>query len=248
MKRILTTMCALTLLLAASVPALAVEPEQSASYYPTSVEEYMEGDSPRIKKVYQLSLADDPSQIPTEDFERDGRLYYLLDMTRKDEVGVDIQTITQTKTLASETNNMEKILQSLEPQMEVTTEDGYTGTLTLNHTTVKVAADGYAIRGAVLSASARASGFSMILNDKDTMGVPILSGHCAVYGKVSGDVRLTGSALVISGEEIRNDTLDTLVISGKNRSVIRDSSRDELAPQQPAPSPPKKQKGCEMSR
>ena len=106
MKRILTTMCALTLLLAASVPALAVEPEQSASYYPTSVEEYMEGDSPRIKKVYQLSLADDPSQIPTEDFERDGRLYYLLDMTRKDEVGVDIQTITQTKTLASETNNI----------------------------------------------------------------------------------------------------------------------------------------------
>ena len=80
MKRILTTMCALTLLLAlllaASVPTLAAEPEQSASYYPTSVEEYMEGDSPRIKKVYQLSLADDPSQIPTEDFERDGRLYY----------------------------------------------------------------------------------------------------------------------------------------------------------------------------
>lgn len=147
MKRILTTMCALTLLLAASVPALAVEPEQSASYYPTSVEEYMEGDSPRIKKVYQLSLADDPSQIPTEDFERDGRLYYLLDMTRKDEVGVDIQTITQTKTLASETNNMEKILQSLEPQMEVTTEDGYTGTLTLDHTTVKVAADGYCTLG-----------------------------------------------------------------------------------------------------
>ena len=40
MKRILTTMCALTLLLAASVPALAAEPEQSASYYPTSAEEY----------------------------------------------------------------------------------------------------------------------------------------------------------------------------------------------------------------
>ena len=58
---------------------------------------------------------------------------------------MDIQTITQTKTLASETNNMEKILQSLEPQMEVTTEDGYTGTLTLDHTTVKVMADGYAM-------------------------------------------------------------------------------------------------------
>ena len=63
MKRILTTMCALTLLLAASVPALAVEPEQSASYYPTSVEEYMEGDSPRIKKVYQLTHPRFPPRI-----------------------------------------------------------------------------------------------------------------------------------------------------------------------------------------
>lgn len=101
---------------------------------------------------------------------------------------------------------------------------------------------------AVLNASARASGFAMILDDTDTLAVPILSGHCAVYGKVSGDVRLTGNALVISGEEIRNDTLDTLVISGKNRTVIRDSSRDELAPQQPASPTPQKQKGREMSR
>lgn len=30
-------------------------------------------------------------------------------MTRKDEVGVDIQTITQTKTLASETNNIRNL-------------------------------------------------------------------------------------------------------------------------------------------
>ena len=59
----------------------------------------------------------------------------------------------------------------------------------------------------------------------------MLSGQSAVYGRVSGDVRLTGSALVISGEEIQNDTPDTLVISGRGRSVIRDDSRDELAPQ-----------------
>lgn len=59
----------------------------------------------------------------------------------------------------------------------------------------------------------------------------MLSGQSAVYGRVSGDVRLTDTALVISGEEIQNDTLDTLVISGQGRSVIRDTSRDELAPQ-----------------
>ena len=152
-KRILTVMCALTLVMAASIPALAAEPKQCASHYPIEVEEYMEGDNPRIRKVYQLSLADDPSELPTEDFERDGRLYYLLDMTRSDEVGVDIKTYTQTETLASDTNKMEDVLKRLEPQMEVTTEDGYTGILTLDHTTVKVDTDGYATHTQDLSAS-----------------------------------------------------------------------------------------------
>ena len=104
------------------------------------------------------------------------------------------------------------------------------------------------IRGAVLSTSARASGFSMILNDTATMGAPILSGYPPAYGKVSAVLRLTGSDSVVRGGELRADTQHTRVTRGKNRSVIRDSSRDELAPQQPVPSPPKKQKGCEMSR
>ena len=103
------------------------------------------------------------------------------------------------------------------------------------------------IRGAVLSAHARASGRSMILHAQDTLAVPLLSGQCAVYGKVSGDVRLTGTALVISGEEICNDTLDTLLISGKNRSVIRSSFRDQLAPKKTAPQK-EKSKSRGMSR
>ena len=44
MKRILTTLCALAIVVAGSVPVLAVDtdanPGQSASYYPISVEEY----------------------------------------------------------------------------------------------------------------------------------------------------------------------------------------------------------------
>ena len=48
--------------------------------------------------------------------------------------------------------------------------------------------------------------------------------------------------MIISGEEIYNDTLDTLVISGQNRSVIRHPARDELAPQIPEPQQEKKQR------
>lgn len=145
MKRILTALCALAVVLAGSTTALAAEARSAPCYYPISVEEYTVGENeePRISKVYQLSLADDPAKIPTEDFERDGREYYLLDMTRKNEVGVDTQALTKTVTQASDTNNMEKILQKLEAEMEVTTEDGYTGKLRLDHTSVQVAVDGY---------------------------------------------------------------------------------------------------------
>ena len=68
MKRILTILCALAIVMAGSATALAAEPAeggQSASYYPISVEEYTYGDFDelRINKTYQLSLSDDPSLI-----------------------------------------------------------------------------------------------------------------------------------------------------------------------------------------
>lgn len=150
MKRKIITCCLAALTLcAAAVPALAAGQEQ----YPIEVQEYMEGDSPRIKKVYQLSLNEDPAGIPTGDFERDGRLYYLLDMTRRDEVGVDTQPYTETITLDSDTGKLEEVLKRLDPELEAATEDGYTGTLTLDYTSVAVEAAGYATKTRNLSAT-----------------------------------------------------------------------------------------------
>ena len=149
-KRILGLFFAFVLILSMTAPALAKE-----TFYPVSVDEYTAGDFDelRIQKVYQLSLDDDPSLIPTEDFERNGRLYYLLDMTRKDEVGVDTKPHVQTVTMPSDTNYMEKILQTLDAEIETVTEDGYTGKLHLDHTTVKVTTDGYATKTGTVSAT-----------------------------------------------------------------------------------------------
>ena len=156
MKQILMTLCALAMLMVGALPAYAAgEAGKDSAYYPISVEEYTAGDFDelRIQKVYQLSLDDNPSLIPTEDFTRNGRTYYLLDMTRKDEVGVDTKPYVQTVTVPSDTNNMEKILKTLDAEIEATTEDGYTGTLHLDHTTVKVTTDGYATKTGTVSAT-----------------------------------------------------------------------------------------------
>lgn len=77
-KRTVMLLCAAALTLGlAAAPALA----SAGPIYPIEEEAYTYGplDELRINKVYKLSVADDPSCIPTEDFERNGRRYYLLD-------------------------------------------------------------------------------------------------------------------------------------------------------------------------
>ena len=151
-KRILTLLCTAVLAISiAAPPALAA----GGPFYPISVEEYTYGsfDELRINKVYQLSLSDDPSGIPTEDFERNGRRYFLLDMIKEDEVGVDTQDYTDTITQDSNTNDLSAVLKQLDPHREVTTEDGYTGLLALDYTSVTVEAKGYKTSTKSLSAT-----------------------------------------------------------------------------------------------
>lgn len=87
------------------------------------------------------------------------------------------------------------------------------------------------IQGADLCGHARASGKSRVLASPTAR--PILSENCAVYGTVQGDVHVMGATVIMSGETIRNETLDTLIINETGRSIVRDPSRDELKPCQP---------------
>ena len=66
------------------------------------------------------------------------------------------------------------------------------------------AEDAAYIRGAVLSESARAAGTAMLLDAKDKGKFPKLSGQSVVYGTVAGAVVVTGTAVILWEEKIRN--------------------------------------------
>ncbi len=104
------------------------------------------------------------------------------------------------------------------------------------------------IRCADVCGHARVSGHGMVLASPDSGARPILSKHCAVYGTVQGDIHVMGTAVVISGEAVRNDTPDTLVIDGHERSIIRNPSRDKLAPKTPQAKEKKKSRAKEQNR
>ena len=195
-KRIVTLLCTAVLTLGLTMaPAMA----SGGPFYPIKVEEYTYGplDELRINKVYQLSLSDDPSGIPTEDFVRGGRQYYLLDMIKEDEVGVDTQDYTDTITVDSDTNDLSKILKQLDAHREVTTEDGYTGLLALDYTSVKVEAKGYTIKILDLINMEKShcyNPFVYLRNDNDVQRL-VTNGY-TVTANYTGQVAKTGCEVV----------------------------------------------------
>lgn len=143
MKRAAPLFLSVALACAMTCPTLAAE--SPVALYPVEVLEYTAGDLDelRISKTYELSPADDPALIPTEDFERSGRVYTLLDIIKEDQTETDSKYYTETVNLDSKSKDMEDIMPMLAATCEATTEDGYTGVLTLDTASIQVEASGY---------------------------------------------------------------------------------------------------------
>lgn len=135
--------------------AVAVEPVEALvnpgleaipvveTVYPAEVRASEEDGTSRLEKVYYLTAKDDPAAIPTDDFEREGKHYTLLDVLKNDQTETDTKEHIEVITLESETKDMTEILKQLGPKLEIDTEDGYTGVLDLDHTSIVVEAAGY---------------------------------------------------------------------------------------------------------
>lgn len=136
-------------------PALAAEsakpeetpeilaPEPPAAVYPAEIRAYEENGTAYLEKVYYLSPADDPSAIPTDDLERDGRVYVLLDILKSDQRETDKKDYVETKTFNSETKDVSEIIKTLDEELEVVTEEGYIGVLKPDYPSITVEAAGY---------------------------------------------------------------------------------------------------------
>ena len=150
----LVSLASALLLALAALPCTAMaaeagdtEPAQGApppaALYPAEVRTSEENGMIRLEKVYYLSTRDDPSAIPTGDFDREGRHYTLLDVLKNDLSETDSKDYIEVVTLDSSTKDMAEIIKTLEPEREIATEDGYTGILKPDYTKITVEAAGY---------------------------------------------------------------------------------------------------------
>ena len=122
----------------------------------------------RLERTYCLSPTDDPASIPVGDFDREGWHYTLLDVTRQENSKSDEKDYAETYTLNMDTKDMEKIMPQLAAERTVTTEDGYTGTLVLDTSSIKVEAAGYNTSTKTVTATRTYP----ILSDADISFVP----------------------------------------------------------------------------
>lgn len=103
--------------------------------YPTEIQ-YPADKNGVIMKTYMVKNADDIDDIEKADITYQGVLYRYQDIAVTEQPFHDEKNYIETLTGESETDNKDDILATLDLQRKVTTEDGYTGLLDLDITSL----------------------------------------------------------------------------------------------------------------
>ena len=140
MKRVLSLLMTAMILSLVCIPS-ALAADTSSACYPTSVTRSEDGTE--IRKVYDLGPEEDPAGIPRSDFQQDGVRYTLVDLLKQELPENESRQHVETVTLESKNKDMASVLELLPQQREFITDDGLSGTLTLQLDTVQVDVSGY---------------------------------------------------------------------------------------------------------
>ena len=140
MKRVLSLLMTAMILSAVMIPS-ALAADTSSVCYPTSVTRSEDGTE--IRKVYDLGPEEDPAGISRSDFQQDGVRYTLVDLLKQELPENESRQHVETVTLESKNKDMASVLELLPQQREFITDDGLSGTLTLQLDTVQVDVSGY---------------------------------------------------------------------------------------------------------
>ena len=135
MKKVLICFC-LAVALTANAFALEVPSE--------TVVQNLNG-SQQVIKTYTLSPEDDPQELIEDPFVLEGYLYTFADIVKTENQVEDAKQQSETVTVETAKDDLDVILEQLPPTIDY--DDGqYSGTLALDHTSIRTEAIGYTTR------------------------------------------------------------------------------------------------------
>lgn len=135
MKKLITSLTTLALILSCSVSAFAME-------VPTETIVQNLNGSQQVIKTYTIAPGVDPQTLIEEPFVLEGYLYTFADIVKADNHVEDSKNHTETVTVETTKKDLDVILEQLAPTLAY--DDGaYAGTLALDHTSLRTEASGY---------------------------------------------------------------------------------------------------------
>jgi hypothetical protein len=142
MKRFIVFIVSLCLIVSVfPIPAFSAEPYELIPVDIINFPNRME-----IRRIYELSANSDPARIPRTSFTRDNIRYRFTDIIRETIIGEETKILTEIETVDSPKNDIESILLLLPQTKEIITEDGFSGILHLNNSTIRADVSGYGSR------------------------------------------------------------------------------------------------------
>ncbi len=115
---------------------------QTGGCYPIQVQTLQDGDTQLLVKTFLVPQDTDPQTLLEEGLIRRGISYQVSDILCRELPGeTERKEVSKTVTTSAETDENEELLSLLSPTLEYS-EDGFTGTLTLDQDSIRSKADG----------------------------------------------------------------------------------------------------------
>ena len=150
----------------------------------------------RIVKTYELPPGTDPETLKEPSFDYDGFTYTWAFTTKDEHAFLESKSVTDTVTVETASNNLDKILAELAPSIPY--DDGeYSGELALDHTTLSTVAAGYTTKYGTVTATKTIGP----VDRNDMSYVP------ATTIKNGMTLKLSGVTWQIAGTDLVGDTL-----------------------------------------
>ncbi len=189
MKHLKSLVLALVLAFAMTTSALAAEVPDNL------VVENLNGQQ-RIVKTYVLPPEKDPETLKEPSFDYDGFTYTWAFTTKDEHTFLESKSVTDTVTVETASNNLDKILAKLAPSVPY--DDGeYSGELALDHTTISTVAAGYTTQYGTVTATKTIGP----VDRNDMSYVP------ATTVKNGMTLKLSGVTWQVTGTDLVGDTL-----------------------------------------
>lgn len=132
------------LLLALSTFAISALADDTLT--PQEIVQSTVDDYPVVEKIYVLPKGSDETLIPTESYIENEVEYEYVETKVHDNSEEDTKDHVENISYHTSTNDAEAVIALFAPTAEITTEDGYFGILTFDHSTLELTPAGYSSR------------------------------------------------------------------------------------------------------